>query len=47
MKNGFEKVRRCVLSLQTTIYYSDFPDKNKIVILALFDNRRNPNSLKF
>jgi len=38
--------RRCVLSPQTTIYYCDIPDENKIVILTLFDNRRNPDTLK-
>ena len=39
-------VRRCVLSPQTTIYYRDMPAQNKIVIITLFDNRRNPNKLK-
>lgn len=38
--------RRCVLSPQTTIYYQDIPDKNKVVIITLFDNRRNPETLK-
>ena len=38
--------RRCVLSPQTTIYYRDISAKNKIIILTLFDNRRNPSTLK-
>ncbi|MCL2042149.1 MAG: type II toxin-antitoxin system RelE/ParE family toxin [Bacteroidales bacterium] len=38
--------RRCVLSPQTTIYYRDISTENKIVILTLFDNRRNPDTLK-
>ena len=37
--------RRCVLPSQTTIYYCDIPAENKIVILTLFDNRRNPDTL--
>jgi len=38
-------VRRCVLSPQTTIYYSYIPNNKKIVIITLFDNRRNPDML--
>ena len=38
-------IRRCVLSQQTTIYYCYVPKDNKIVILTLFDNRRNPDTL--
>ena len=37
-------VRRCVLSEQTTIYYEI--KKDSIVILSLFDNRKDPDSLK-
>ena len=44
--NEEKRVRRCVLSPQTTIYYRDIPAENKIVIITLFDNRRNPKSLK-
>ena len=40
-----KKVRRCVLSSQTTIYYRVISEENKIVILSLFDNRRNPDAL--
>ena len=40
-----ENIRRCVLSTQTTIYYCDIPNENKIIILTLFDNRRNPDTL--
>ena len=39
-------IRRCVLSPQTTIYYYDIPNESKIVILTLFDNRRNPDTLR-
>ena len=38
------KVRRCVLSKQTTIYYEI--KYNAIVILTLFDNRKLPYSIK-
>jgi len=38
------KVRRCVLSKQTTIYYEI--RYSAIVILTLFDNRKSPNSIK-
>ncbi len=37
-------VKRCVLSKQTTIYF-EIKDDN-IVILTLFDNRKNPKSIK-
>ena len=37
--------RRCVLSPQTTIYYCEIPAEDKIVIITLFDNRRNPETL--
>jgi len=35
-----KKVRRCVLSPQTSIYFKEL--KNEIVIISLFDNRRDP-----
>jgi len=38
-------VRRCVISSQTTIYYSEIPFESRIVIITLFDNRRNIDSL--
>ena len=41
-----KKARRCVLSPQTTIYYRDISTEKKIVIITLFDNRRNPDSLR-
>ena len=37
-------VRRSVLSKQTTIYYEI--KEESIVILSLFDNRRDPKSIK-
>ncbi len=37
-------VKRCVLSKQTSIYF-EVKDDN-IVILTLFDNRKNPKSIK-
>ncbi len=37
-------IRRSVLSKQTTIYYEIKPDM--VVILSLFDNRQDPDSLK-
>jgi len=38
-------IRRCVFSPQTTIYYCNIPNENKIIIITLFDNRRNPDTL--
>ena len=38
------KVKRCVLSKQTTIYFE--VKAYNIVILTLFDNRKNPKSIK-
>jgi len=40
-----KNIRRCVLSPQTTIYYREVFSENKVVIITLFDNRRNPDSL--
>jgi plasmid stabilization system protein ParE len=40
-----KNVRRCVLSPQTSIYYREISSENKIVIITLFDNRRNPKRL--
>jgi len=37
-------VKRCVLSKQTTIYYE--VKKDSIIILSLFDNRKEPGSIK-
>jgi len=37
-------VKRCVLSKQTTIYFEVKNDS--VVILTLFDNRKNPKSIK-
>ncbi len=37
-------VKRCVLSKQTSIYF-EVKDSH-IVILTLFDNRKNPKSIK-
>lgn len=37
-------IRRSVLSKQTTIYYEVKTDA--VVILSLFDNRKDPDSLK-
>ena len=37
-------VKRSVLSKQTTVYFE--VKTNSIVILSLFDNRKNPESLK-
>ena len=37
-------VKRSVLSKQTTVYFE--VKTNSLVILSLFDNRKNPGSLK-
>lgn len=37
-------IRKCVLSEQTSIYYEIKPDV--VVILAFFDNRKDPNKRK-
>lgn len=38
-------IRRTVLSKQTTIYYK--VEDSTIYLLTLFDNRQDPNKLKF
>jgi len=38
------RIRKCVISKQTTLYYSY--NANEIRILALFDNRQNPTKIK-
>ena len=35
------EVRRCVLSKQTTIYYRVFPARHEILIVTLYDNRKD------
>lgn len=42
--NQSTKVRRCVLSKQTTIYYQ-IADM-EILLITLFDNRQNPKRLR-
>ena len=39
-----DRLRKCVLSKQTTIYYR--LDNDEIRIITLFDNRQNPKRLK-
>lgn len=39
-----KKVRRCVASPQTSIYFKVF--ENKIEIIAIFGNRQSPRKLK-
>ena len=43
--NKSEGIRKSVLSKQTSIYYK--VEENKIYLLTLFDNRQDPNRLKF
>jgi len=38
-------IHKCVISQQTSVFYAVDFDKNTVVILTLFDNRRNPKSL--
>ncbi|MDR3339472.1 MAG: type II toxin-antitoxin system RelE/ParE family toxin [Candidatus Symbiothrix sp.] len=41
-----DTVRRCVISKQSSLYYQVNIEKEKIIILSFFDNRRNSNKLK-
>ncbi|MDR0874488.1 MAG: type II toxin-antitoxin system RelE/ParE family toxin [Prevotellaceae bacterium] len=41
-----KNIRRCVLSPQTTIYYKEITFENRVVIIALFNNRQNPKTLR-
>ena len=43
--NKSRGIRKSVLSKQTSIYYK--VKENKIYLLTLFDNRQDPNRLKF
>ncbi len=36
-------VRRCVISKQTSMFYK--VQKNKVILLAFFDSRQNPDEL--
>jgi plasmid stabilization system protein ParE len=39
-----KKIKRCVASPQTSIYFKVYDDK--LEILTIFDNRQNPRKLK-
>jgi len=39
-----KKIRRCIASPQTLIYFQEL--KDSIVIVSLFDNRQNPKKRK-
>lgn len=41
--NKQNNLRRCVVSIQTTIFYKI--EKNQIVIVSVFDTRQNPNKI--
>lgn len=40
-----KKVRKCVLTKHNTLFYRD--GKINVEILRIFDNRQDPNTLKF
>lgn len=40
-----KKIRKAVVSKQISIFY--LPDNSQITILSLFDNRRNPDRIKY
>lgn len=39
------KIRKCVISKHNSIYYREY--RNKIQILRIYDNRQNPDNLRF
>ncbi len=41
--NKYNKLRKCYVSKQTTIFYKTV--KNQIVIVSVFDTRQNPNKI--
>jgi len=41
--NKYNKLRKCVVSKQTTIYYKI--EKNQIVIVSVFDTRQNTTKI--
>jgi len=41
---GREKIKRCVITKQVTLYYR--VAKNEIEVITLFDSRQNPDKLK-
>ncbi len=43
--NHSKKIRKAVVSKQVSIFY--LPDTSQIYILSLFDNRRNPDRIKY
>lgn len=42
--NKSHKVRKCVLSMQNSLYYQF--DEHNIYVLRIYDNRQNPQTLK-
>lgn len=45
MNRKKEKIRKCVISKQNSLYYTE--ENNLIYILRIFDNRQNPKEIKF
>jgi len=41
-----ENVRRCIVVKQVSMYYKVIEDKNEILIIRFFDNRRNPDVIE-
>ncbi len=41
---GGKKIRRCVASPQTSIYFQEL--KDSVVLVSIFDNRQSPRKLK-
>lgn len=45
--SGKEEIRRAVITKQTSLFYHIDEVLNLITLLAFWDNRRNPDDLKF
>lgn len=44
--NQLKGIRRCVLVKQISLYYIELEVQNKIYIIRLLDNRKNPESIQ-
>ena len=41
-----KNVRKCVVVKQVSLFYMELEKENKVIILRLFDNRRDPMMIK-
>ncbi len=45
--NKFPNLYKCVVTKHTTLFYRIIAERNEIEIITIFDNRQNPDKLKY